>query len=298
MSPGLTRNVIYCNDANALAEIATLPYTDVLLNFLAPDGNGNLTGPMPDPGEVKALQNAGTGVLISLGGSEDVFPSEAWQQYAQDPNSFNDLVDQVAAWVNTYGLSGVDIDYEDDNGFGGPAGGGVYDGVQFLINLTNALARATGGRTITHAPQPPYFDPNGGYNDPGAPAPYIQVADGTSADFFNNIAWFNVQFYNNSSYDEPASTKLLWYQNIAAAVGDSAQVVIGAPVSADAAGTGYLPVDEFVSQVVVPLHNQFQFHFGGVMGWNFADDPDHSWAMGIGQALGISVPTPPPGVSA
>jgi hypothetical protein len=36
--------------------------------------------------------------------------------------------------------------------------------------------------------------------------------------------------------------------------------------------------------------------FGGVMGWNFADDPDHAWVTGIGQALGISVPTPPPGV--
>jgi chitinase len=289
MSAGLSRNGIYCNDANALAEIATLPYTDVLLNFLAPDGNGNLTGPMPDPAEVRALQVAGTRVLISLGGSEDVFPSEAWQQYAQDPNSFSDLVDQVVAWIKTYGLSGVDIDYEDDNGFGGPAGGGVYDGVQFLINLTNAIAQATGGCIITHAPQPPYFDPNGGYNPPGSPPPYIQILNGTSGTTFNNISWFNVQFYNNSSYDEPASTKLLWYQNIVTDIGDAQYVVIGAPVSADAAGTGYLPVDEFVSQVVVPARNPLQFgsHFGGVMGWNFADDPDHAWATGIGQALGL-----------
>ena len=44
MSTTPPRNVIYCNDPGSLTEIAAgMAYTDVLLNFLVPDGNGNLT---------------------------------------------------------------------------------------------------------------------------------------------------------------------------------------------------------------------------------------------------------------
>ena len=80
------RNVIYYNNAAnpiSLAGIASLAYTDVILGFLLPDGNGNLTGQAynsaggndafdpngnPDPHDIMALQNAGKNVLISLGG--------------------------------------------------------------------------------------------------------------------------------------------------------------------------------------------------------------------------------------
>ena len=54
----------------------------------------------------------------------------------------NGLVEQIAGYVTANGFSGVDIDYEDDDGFaGGPDGTGVYDGVAFLIELTNGLAQ-------------------------------------------------------------------------------------------------------------------------------------------------------------
>jgi len=82
------RNVIYYNNAAnpiTLAGIARLAYTDVILGFLLPDGNGNLTGQgydsatpgnsgafdangNPDPDDIITLQNAGKNVLISLGG--------------------------------------------------------------------------------------------------------------------------------------------------------------------------------------------------------------------------------------
>ena len=75
MSTTPPRNVIYCNDPGFPARIAGLPYTDVILNFLAPDDNGNLSGPIPDPGDVQALQSAGKNMLISLGGDETTFPS-------------------------------------------------------------------------------------------------------------------------------------------------------------------------------------------------------------------------------
>src|SRR5262249_15189529 len=157
--------------------------------------------------DVQALQKAGKNVLISLGGDEMTFPSSAWQQYAQDVKG---LVGRVVAFATAHGLNGVDIDYEDGDHRvkGGPGGTGGYPGVQFLIDLTNGLAQnLPPGSIITHAPQPPYFDPNGSYNPPGGTAPYTQICQAAG----NNIAWFTCQFYNNSSYDHPASTKVYWY---------------------------------------------------------------------------------------
>jgi chitinase len=168
MSTAPPRNVIYYNDGSnpiPLARISGLPYTDVILAFLVPGDNLKLTGQggafdsdgNPNPNDIQALRNAGKNVLISVGGAKEGFPSGDWQQYAQDVDG---LVEQIAGYVIANGFSGVDIDYEDDYGFaGGPDGVGVYDGVAFLIELTNGLARELppGQNVITHAPQPPYF---------------------------------------------------------------------------------------------------------------------------------------------
>ena len=161
MSTTPPRNVIYYNDGSnpiPLARISGLPYTDVILAFLIPGGNLSLTGHggafgsdgNPNPDDIQALQNAGKNVLISVGG--EYFPSSDWQQYAQDVNG---LVGQIAGYVTVNGFSGVDIDYEDDYGFtGGPDGVGVYDGVTFLIELTNGLAQQLPpGRTSSPMPR-------------------------------------------------------------------------------------------------------------------------------------------------
>jgi chitinase len=276
------RNVIYCNDVNFLQQIPGLSYTDAILNFLIPDGMGGLTGvDTPDPGQVQAVHNAGKNVLVSLGGSGDVFPSVAWQQYAQAPNGVSDLVNQLVAFVNDNGLDGVDIDYEDsDGGFGESQ---TYDGVTFLIALTDGLARALQpGHIITHAPQPPYFD--------GPEAPYTQI-HGIAGD---RITWFNCQFYNNPGYDEPAN-KLTWYDNIAqtiAAAGGregAPRLLVGAPVVQSAANDdgAWLSPGDFVSEVITPLQEEWGETFGGVMGWNFELDSEQgfAWANGIGPAL-------------
>src|SRR5262249_32167750 len=92
------------------------------------------------------------------------------------PNGVRDLVNQLVAFVNDNGLDGVDIDYEDDSGFsttdlqtGEWTGPPAYDGIDFLIALTDGLARALEpGHIITHAPAPGYFNPNDSYNPPGA----------------------------------------------------------------------------------------------------------------------------------
>ena len=148
------------------------------------------------------MQNAGKNVLISLGGDPNTFTSSHWQNYANDVPG---LVQQVVAFVTANRLNGVDIDYEDDNGFSTRDKNGnylappPYDGAQLLIDLTNGLAQQLPpGSIITHAPQPPYFYPDAGYNPPGGTAPYTRIWEAAG----NNISWVNCQFYNNSNYDD------------------------------------------------------------------------------------------------
>jgi chitinase len=188
----------------------------------------------------------------------------------------NGLVEQLAGYVTANGFSGVDIDYEDDDGFaGGPDGTGVYDGVTFLIELTNGLAQELppGQNLITHAPQPPYFDPSARFNNA-----YTQIWQGAE----NNISWFNCQFYNNPRYSSPASSKVSWYETFAGITGPS-ELLMGVPL--DPAGHGYLPLSQFTSQVIAPLLQTFGSAFGGVMGWEFSHDQGGTWAEGTAQAL-------------
>jgi len=51
------------------------------------------------------------------------------------------------------------------------------------------------------------------------------------------------------------------------------------------AGRGYLPLDQFTSQVIAPLLQTFGPAFGGVMGWEFSYDQGGTWAEGTAQAL-------------
>ena len=279
MSTTPPRNVIYYNDGSnpiPLAGISGLPYTDVILAFLVPGDNLSLTGHggafgsdgNPNLDDIQALQDVGKNVLISVGGAKESFPSSDWQQYAQDVNG---LAGQIAGYVTANGFSGVDIDYEDDYGFTG-----VYDGVTFLIELTNGLAQQLppGQNIITHAPQPPYFDPNNKrYN-----SAYTRIWQGAG----DNISWFNCQFYNNPAYDVPASSKVSYYEIFAGITGAS-ELLMGVPLNP--AGSGYLPLDQFTSQVIAPLLQTFGPAFGGVMGWEFSYDQGGTWAEGTAQAL-------------
>jgi chitinase len=284
----VSRNVIYfSSNANQrpLSAIANLPYTDVIVAFLVPDDNLNLVGAggaFDDnlQSNIRVLQSVGKNVLISFGGA--TFPSLAYQSYAQDVNG---LVGQIVDFVTGYGFNGVDIDYQDEAGFTG-----TYDGIEFLSALTNGLAQAlpSGQNIITHAPQTPYWDPNWN-NDPNG-APYTQIWQQVG----NQIAWINNQFYNNPDYDQDAATKVSWYNNVAAIIG-AQNLLVGALIGDSALiGTtdeGYITLDDMINNVINPLKVTFGSQYGGVMGWEFADDgpPTYdqsgAWASGIGQAL-------------
>ena len=294
------RNVIYYSSrANPipLAGISKLPYTDVIVGFLiaADPDNGNFDlvgdgGAFDDSlrSNIQQLKNAGQNVLISLGGEVSTpspghpgFPSAAWRHYAEDVGG---LVDQVVRFVTSYGFSGVDIDFEDDSGFtdpGTPGAPPLWDGVTFLVSLTNGLAQKLPPEQgiITHAPAPPYWDPQGGYNNA-----YTKIWRQAG----NQITWFNNQFYNNPGYDAPASVKISKYNNIADLTG-AQQQLLGAPVTAAGAsdnGEGYLPVGQLITDVIGPLQTAWGKEFGGVMGFEFALDDGGAWASQIGQALG------------
>ena len=307
------RNVIYYNntfkpnnDPASLTDIIGLPYTDVIIGFLIPDSNFNLTGSggdLPSSGEfdnnfhavIQALQNDGKNVLVSVGGQLGWRASEAgvvgaWQHYA---GNVDGLVGQIVdTWVRQYGFNGVDIDFEDNSGFTDPSNLGapaIWPGVQFLVALTNGLAQQLppAKNIITHAPAPNYFYQNAGYNNA-----YTQIWQGAGS----NITWINCQFYDNPAYDHPAETKVSSY-NAIAGITTPQKLMLGAGVAAEALaisstnpGTGYLPPDQLISQVIQPLRATWGPNFGGVMGWEYAYD-DGTWAENIWPAISAALST-------
>jgi chitinase len=86
---------------------------------------------------MRVLQNAGKNVLVSFGGDRNTFPSSDWQRCAQNAQNVQTVVTNIASFVISNGFNGVDIDYEDNNGFTGE-----YDGVTFLSQLTSGLYQA------------------------------------------------------------------------------------------------------------------------------------------------------------
>ena len=262
------RNVIYFNANNnqiPLVGIAQLPYTDVIIANLQPTSASNLTlqgyGPAFDDNlksNIQALQNAGKNVLISFGGAQDQYlTTAAYQSYAQNVNG---LVSQLVNFVIQNGFNGVDIDDEDDPGYTG-----TYNGVGFLVALTKTLYQAlpSGQNIITHAPAPGYWFP-GTYNNA-----YTQIWQQAA----DEIAWINCQFYDNDV--DTAAAKVNTYQQIANITGPQKLLVgalVGDPSILGTGDTGYITIGDMTKNVIAPLEAQFGSQFGGVMGWEFAQD--------------------------
>jgi chitinase len=292
------RNVIYYNSSNdqiSLGGIAQLPYTDVIIANLQPadaaDNNFTLAGwgnafDNDLQSNIQALQSAGKNVLISFGGANNANLLSGYQSYAQNVGALVD--DIVNNWVLQYGFNGVDIDYEDDSGFDQPGQPASYDGAGFLVALTKGLYQAlpSGQNIITHAPSPPFFDPQGGYYAANTQiAAYTQIWQQAG----NQIAWINCQFYNNSDYDATAALKVSWYQQIAEIMAAPQQLLMGVSLDTSPDGDeGAETLTDVVQNVIPTLEAQFGSQFGGVMAWEFSLDQGGAWANGIAQALGAS----------
>ena len=305
---GPPHNVIYWDGYTgdgSLQSLLSSAYTDVIVSFITPDQNCNLSnnslGAGPNGGlpsdiqsSIQQLHTAGKTVLVSFGGQEQYdssgndITSNAYQAcyFGTDfgTGGIGYLYSQIYDIVNNSGFDGVDIDFEDNSGFTGN-----YDGVDFLTQLTNDLYSGlpTWQNIVTHAPQSPYWTSSFNWA-------YQTI-------YYNTrpaIAWFNVQFYNECPTDCTAQEKIADYNNIVTQVGvPPQQVVMGVAVSTNAAASGYIPLSSQdgnnVQTVISTLQQTYPNQFGGVMGWDYSwdlSDQGGGWGSGISGALTSNQP--------
>lgn len=221
--------------------------------------------------------------LISFGNS----PSAAYQ--ACYYSGVDSLASQIAKYVTDNGFDGVDIDFEDTSGFDGTGG---YDGVDFLTQLTDDLYSRLPQfqNIITHAPETPYLLQKYSYDNYQYP-PYDQLYWNTA----NEIAWFNVQTYNNCPpTDCTAQNKIDNYISIVQSWGiPSIKLVVGVPVDYcgttdpndpnTCTGNGYIQAGNGngndMYNVISQLESTYPNQFGGVMGWDFILDSQDGEAL-------------------
>jgi chitinase len=299
---GPPHNVIYWdgysgNNQSILQSLASSQYTDVIVDFLVPDENCNLSADDPNnngnlPGDIRnsiqTLHNAGKTVLVSFGGSDATsagYESCYYNLLGQGP-LYSWVISQIQTIVNTNGFDGVDIDFEDDSGFNG-----AYDGVDFLTKLTTGLYNGLPQwhNIITHAPEDVYWTQT--FNGYGTP-PYALIWQNAA----NAIAWFNDQTYNNCPTDCTAQSKINDYISIINTWGVlPIKLVVGVPVSANGSddGQGYIPFYDGgygndMWTLISTLQQDFPNQFGGVMGWNYSldlSDDSGYWGQNMSYSL-------------
>jgi chitinase len=220
---------------------------------------------------VDAYHAAGKSVLVSAFGSTD-------NPTAIDPTL---VATNLAQFVTTNQLDGVDLDYEDTAAFQS----GLAE--PWLITCTNTLRSLLGPNAIiTHAPQAPYFlgaptYPNGAYLT-------IDQKAGAA------INWYNVQFYNQGSSDYTTFETLFetsdgWAPNTSVMEINGrgiplSKIVVGKPVTAaDADNTGFIPVANFL-QILQQAVNQTSWR-AGLMDWEFSSDINGTWINELAAAF-------------
>ncbi|CAM1369059.1 glycoside hydrolase family 18 protein [Tenacibaculum xiamenense] len=290
MSNVESKLVTYYNASGVpLEKAAELPYTTVNLAFLYTSYDAPLTLKLggaiaardtppvlteTTKNAVSKIQNAGKKVLISFGGGD-----MGYEAYAQLVGKEKELGTAIASFIKDNNLNGIDIDYEDTAGFNGTAG---YNGAQFLIDLTKALREElpNSDYIITHAPQPPYFEPEKYGYTTGA---YAKIMEEVG----NLIDWLNVQFYNNPPWSGNPPQIVSSYEQFSKLPGITAEkLLIGLPVTKnDASPESYIPINTIITEIIEPIQNNGTL--GGMMNWQFSSDVGGDWAKRIGSALSL-----------
>ncbi|XVF73105.1 hypothetical protein PTKIN_Ptkin12aG0174600 [Pterospermum kingtungense] len=251
------------NEGTLAETCATGNYEFVNIAFLAKFGNGrqpmlDLSGHC-DPSingciglstDIKSCQAKGIKVILSIGGGAGRFYSLASSDDAR----------QVATYLWNNFLGGRSSTR--------PLGPAVLDGIDFDIELGSnqhydELARYLKGYSkkgqkvyLTAAPQCPFPDGS------------LHTALKTG--LFDYV-W--VQFYNNPSCQYSSSDasgfEKAWKQWISDI--PAKNIYLGLPASPEAAGTGFIPVDDLTSKVLPMVKGSPKY--GGVMLWSkFYDD--------------------------
>ncbi|XP_078151329.1 hevamine-A-like [Carex rostrata] len=232
-------------------------YVYVMLSFLITFGNGrtpvlNLAGHCnPSSGGCKGLtsditscQSKGIKVFLSLGGGVGSYTlsstSDAqkvaqylWDNYLGGTSSNRPLGSAI--------LDGIDFDIE-------LGGTDYYDDLAKFLSAYSSRGKKV---YLTGAPQCPYPDSH--------------LGKALSTGLFDYV-W--VQFYNNQpcEYRSGDITKLTsswntWVSNIKAT-----QIFVGLPASSAAAGSGYIPPNILMSQVLPVVKRSAKY--GGIMLWS------------------------------
>ncbi|KAJ1381408.1 Glycoside hydrolase family 18, catalytic domain [Sesbania bispinosa] len=245
-----------CNSGN---------YNYVIIAFLATFGDNktpllNLAGHC-DPSsngctslsnDINNCQSQGIKVMLSLGGGAGgYFLSSAddarqvaqylWDNFLGGQSDTRPLGDAV--------LDGIDFDIE----------GGT---TQYWDELVKALSGYSQQRKVylSAAPQCPF------------PDAWLKSAIETG---LFDLVW--VQFYNNSPCEYSGNAdnlKNYWTQWTSIQAG---QVFLGLPASQDAAGSGYIPSDVLISDVLPAINDSPKY--GGVMLWSKFYDNGYSSAI-------------------
>ncbi|XP_027336471.1 acidic endochitinase-like [Abrus precatorius] len=245
-----------CNSGN---------YNYVIIGFLATFGNNqtpllNLAGHC-DPNnngcaslssDINNCKNKGIKVMLSLGGGAGSYDLSSaddarnvaqylWDNFLGGQSSTRPLGDAV--------LDGIDFDIE----------GGT---TQYWDELVKALSGFSQQRKVylSAAPQCPF------------PDQWLKSAIDTG--LFDFI-W--VQFYNNSPCEYSGNAdnlKNYWTQWTSIQAG---QIFLGVPASQDAAGSGYIPPEVLVSDVLPAIKGSPKY--GGVMLWSRFYDQSYSSAI-------------------
>jgi chitinase len=201
-----------------------------------------------------AYHKDGVAVLIAAFGANDI-PT------AQDPGA---IATQLADYVNTYGLDGVDIDYEDTQALYGGTG------ATWVSELTRQLRNKLPDKFISHAPQEPYFKAGGGYDQ----------VDKTVG---NYIDFYNVQFYNQGG-DEGCSGSLARLNQIISSGVPADKVVFGKPLTSVDGSSGWMSG----SEIYQCLKNKPAGWTTQVMFWQFHEGVAASTLATITTGVGSS----------
>lgn len=280
----MSQLISYYNSGHiALSSAANLPYTTLILAFLFTNENdplslqlaGGMAASASPPqltqhtiDAIATLQANDQKVMISFGGGQ-----MSSKGYAGIVGSEVQMAQSIAAFVKKYNLDGVDLDFEDTQAFMGKA---TYNGVDLLVNLTKALREELPSPQylITHAPQPPYLEVGNGMDG------YVTIMEEAG----DQIDWLNVQFYNNHPWSANPSEIIKAYHTYSQLKGMTPEkLMVGLPVTTHDAGSGYLPVDQIVTDIIQPI--QQDGVLGGMMNWQFSSDTNGTWGITIGDAL-------------
>ncbi|CAN6568234.1 hypothetical protein ACFX13_000822 [Malus domestica] len=251
------------NEGTLEETCATGNYEYVIIAFLPTFGNGqtpmiNLAGHC-DPytngctglsSDIKSCQSKGIKVILSIGGG-------AGSYYLTSKEDAR----QVATYLWNNFLGGTSSSR--------PLGAAALDGIDFdieggtplhwddLARFLSAYSKKGKKVYLTAAPQCPFPD--------------AWVGGALKTGLFDNV-W--VQFYNNPPCQYSSDLSNLenawkqWISDIQAT-----KIFLGLPAAPDAAGSGFIPVNDLISYVLPAIKGSSKY--GGVMLWSkYYDDQD------------------------